>query len=95
MLRPIGRIQPLDWLTLQVGPELTWVAIVDGTLVEDGAGDQGLGVGAEASARARLFEGLALELDYRASLIMIDSERGFADFEDAERFVTLGVVGEL
>ena len=52
VLRPVGRIEPLSWLSLQLGPELTFIALVDGSLGEDGtgAGDQGLSLGAEASA---------------------------------------------
>ena len=80
LLRPFGRLEPFDWLALSLGPELTWIALVDGTLAEDGAGDQGLGVGAEASARARLFSGLALELDVRGSQVLIASDGDRADF---------------
>ena len=95
LLRPFGRLEPFDWLTLQLGPELTWIALVDGSLGEDGAGAQGVGLGAEAQVRARLFSGLALELDARGSKVLVASDGDRADFEDAELFVTLGLVGEL
>lgn len=95
LVRPFGRIEPFDWLALQLGPELAWIALVDGSLGADGAGDQGLGLGAEATARARLFTGLALELDARSSRVVVASDGDRADFEDAEHFVTLGLVGEL
>jgi len=95
LLRPFGRLEPFDWLALQLGPELTFIALVDGTLGEDGAGDQGLGVGAEASVRARLFSGLALELDTRGSKVVVKSDGDRADFQDTEHYFTLGLVGEL
>jgi hypothetical protein len=95
LLRPFGRLEPFDWLALQLGPELTWIAIVDGSLGEDGAGDQGVGLGAEAQVRARMFTGLALELDARGSKVLVASDGERADFEDAELFLTLGLVGEL
>jgi hypothetical protein len=97
LLRALGRLQPLDWLQLQLGPELGWIALVDGSLGEDGtgAGDQGLSLGAEASARASLFEGLSLELGARSAMVFVASDGERADFENAARFVTLGLVGEL
>jgi hypothetical protein len=97
VLRPIGRIEPLDWLSLQIGPEVGFIALVDGSLGEDGsgAGEQGLSFGAEVSARARVCPGLSIELGARSAITLVDSDGDRADFEDAVRFVTLGLVGEL
>ena len=95
VLRPFGALEPVDWLSLELGPELWWIAVVDGDLRDDGVRAQGFGLGAEAKARARVAPGFALELDFRSGVAFVDSRGDRVDFESAERFLTLGVVGEL
>jgi hypothetical protein len=84
-----------DSLALRAGPELQWIAMVSERLQNDGTASTGFAVGFELAASAALSSWLGLELAYRQAHAMLSGQRGRADFEDIERYVTLQLSGRL
>jgi hypothetical protein len=94
-VRVVLRVRPLPGLELRAAPELLAVALVDGSIRGDGVGAQGFGLGGELTLRARLLPWLSAELSARQALVHVANTDDGADFEETERFATLGLAGEL
>jgi hypothetical protein len=80
-------------VTVRVGPELQWLALVDSSLRDQGACCQGAALGGQAALQLAAGEHLRVALSYRESRAFVPA--GSWRFRDVERFVLVRVGGEL
>lgn len=86
---------PLGPLTLRVGPEAQWIAVIGNRLKDEGTAGSGVGLGGELALGLDLARHFGLELSYRQAHALASGKPGRADFEDVERFATLQLSGRL
>jgi hypothetical protein len=77
-------------LSIELHPELEWIAFVDDALTQTGVGGSALSVGADARVVFGIVGPFHAELFYRESHAFLDSS--FGDSGDVERYATLGLL---
>ena len=79
-----------DKLRLLVGPEIHWLALVDGDLKRGGVSSMGVALGGEGKLQWQIIRVLGLELLYRESHAILGADRGKA--RDVERYGILSAI---
>ena len=93
LLRAELQIHLGEWVDLQAGPEVEWLAVIDASWNHESTCCSGVGFGGQGVFRARVGETLRFAVAYRESHAFAPASSW--RFKQIERFLTVRIAGEL